>query len=168
MFDTEKLARAAEVQRCHAMIKMSIFAADDAASLRRFQVTQRKTADGEHAGSLQRFQAAVDLLREIDPRLSLYVADDTLCLMSGPPHDADARPLRDNVIASEGALRISRGCLVSKLAKTVDGLHVHAHNMGHVYPGRLHSRIALARVRGPAGRTGRPHSRWTGRCCREG
>jgi hypothetical protein len=45
------------------------------------------------AESLRRFQAAVDLLRGLDAQLSLYVAGGTLCLMSGPSHDEEGRPL---------------------------------------------------------------------------
>jgi hypothetical protein len=59
--------------------------------------------------SIRAFRQAVELLRQIDPGLSLYVASSTLCLMKGPSHDADLRPLRDNVIDSAGSLRISGG-----------------------------------------------------------
>jgi hypothetical protein len=52
---------------------------------------------------------AVELLRQIDPSFSLYVASDTLCLMKGPSHDDRARPLKDNVVESTSSLRISGG-----------------------------------------------------------
>lgn len=59
--------------------------------------------------TLRKFQAAVDLLRGLNTQLSLYVAGGTLCLMSGPSHDEGGRPLRDNIIALAGGLRISGG-----------------------------------------------------------
>lgn len=61
------------------------------------------------ASSIRAFRQAVELLRQIDPGLSLYVASTTLCLMSGPSHDDALRPLRDNVVDSAGSLRISGG-----------------------------------------------------------
>ncbi len=48
-------------------------------------------------------------MSEIDPSLSLYVANDTLCLMAGPSHDEQGRPLRENVLALADELRISGG-----------------------------------------------------------
>lgn len=63
------------------------------------------------ASSIRAFRQAVELLRSIDPGLSLYVASSTLCLMKGPSHDdkQGCRPLHDNVIDSTGSLRISGG-----------------------------------------------------------
>ena len=61
------------------------------------------------ASSIRAFRQAVELLRSIDADLSLYVASTTLCLMKGPSHDDEMRPLRDNVIDSAGSLRISGG-----------------------------------------------------------
>ena len=61
------------------------------------------------ASSIRAFRRAVELLRQIDPQFSLYVASSTLCLMKGPSHDDNARPLHDNVIDSAGNLRISGG-----------------------------------------------------------
>ncbi len=59
--------------------------------------------------SVRRFMTAVEMLRGMEPDLSLYVASGTLCLMSGPSHDEQGRPLRDNVVESAGDLRISGG-----------------------------------------------------------
>ncbi len=62
------------------------------------------------ASSIRAFRQAVELLRSIDPGLSLYVANDVLCLMKGPSHDKRWRPLQNNVIdSSSGGLRISGG-----------------------------------------------------------
>jgi hypothetical protein len=61
------------------------------------------------SSSIRAFHAAIELLRQIDPEFSLYVANDTLCLMRGPSHDDNARPLRDNVVATAVNLRISGG-----------------------------------------------------------
>jgi hypothetical protein len=61
------------------------------------------------ASSIRAFRQAVELLRQIDPGYSLYVASDVLCLMRGPSHDDKFRPLRDNVIDGVGNLRISGG-----------------------------------------------------------
>jgi hypothetical protein len=59
--------------------------------------------------SIRAFRQAVELLRQIDPGYSLYVANSTLCLMKGPSHDDRFRALHDNVIDSAGSLRISGG-----------------------------------------------------------
>ena len=61
------------------------------------------------ASSIRAFRQAVELLQQIDPEFSLYVASSTLCLMKGPSHDDNARPLNDNVVDSAGSLRISGG-----------------------------------------------------------
>lgn len=61
------------------------------------------------ASSIRAFRQAVELLRSLDPDLSLYVAGSTLCLMEGPSHDDRARPLRDNVVDSSVGLYISGG-----------------------------------------------------------
>jgi len=61
------------------------------------------------ASSIRAFRQAVELLRSIDPGLSLYVASDTLCLMKGPSHDDRFRPLQGNVIDSDTSLRIGGG-----------------------------------------------------------
>lgn len=61
------------------------------------------------ASSIRAFRQAVELLRSIDPKLSLYVASDVLCLMKGPSHDKYAQPLKDNVIVCTSSLRISGG-----------------------------------------------------------
>lgn len=59
--------------------------------------------------SLRLFREAVELLRKIDRRYSLYVASDTLCLMRGPSHDKHGRPQQGNVMDSVVSLRISGG-----------------------------------------------------------
>ena len=59
--------------------------------------------------SIRAFNAAVELLRTLDPSLSLYVAGNTLCLMHGPSHDKQGRPLQKNIIAHDGGLRIGGG-----------------------------------------------------------
>jgi hypothetical protein len=59
--------------------------------------------------SMKAFRAAVNLLRLIDPDLSLYVANDTLCLMRGPSHDDQGHPQQDNIIDSSSSLRIGGG-----------------------------------------------------------
>ena len=61
------------------------------------------------ASSIRAFRQAVELLRQIDPEFSLYVASDTLCLMHGPSHDDRGRPQQGNVVESSGKLRISGG-----------------------------------------------------------
>ena len=61
------------------------------------------------ASSIKTFRAAVTLLRTIDADLSLYVAGDTLCLMKGPSHDDRGQPRRDNIVDSDGGLRIGGG-----------------------------------------------------------
>ena len=46
---------------------------------------------------------AVDLLRQVskvDKKYSFYLASGTLCLMKGPSHDKDGRPLHANVVDS--------------------------------------------------------------------
>lgn len=58
---------------------------------------------------MKAFRAAVNLLRLIDPDLSLYVANDTLCLMRGPSHDDQGHPQQGNVIDSVTSLRIGGG-----------------------------------------------------------
>jgi hypothetical protein len=65
----------------------------------------------EIEGAVRLFSAAVGALRKLGSGFSLYVTNDTLCLMSGPSHDEYGQPLRDNVIASESGsgLRISGG-----------------------------------------------------------
>lgn len=59
--------------------------------------------------SIRAFRDAVELLRKIDRKFELYVANDVLHLMDGPSHDAHQRPLRDNVVESASWLRISGG-----------------------------------------------------------
>ena len=59
--------------------------------------------------SEQLFHQAVELLRKLDPEFSLYVANDTLCLMHGPSHDDSGHPRRDHIVASTSRLRISGG-----------------------------------------------------------
>ena len=66
-------------------------------------------SDNTVAEASRRFATATALLRDIDPRLSLYVASDTLHLMAGPSHDQQGRSLRENVLASATGLRISGG-----------------------------------------------------------
>jgi hypothetical protein len=61
------------------------------------------------ASSIKAFRRAVELLRSIDPDLSIYVASSTMCLMKGPSHDDHARPLRGNVVDDAGGVRISGG-----------------------------------------------------------
>jgi hypothetical protein len=61
------------------------------------------------ASSIRAFRQAIELLRQIDPDLSLYVASDTLCLMKGPTHDEHGRAQQRNVIDSSSSLRISGG-----------------------------------------------------------
>ena len=61
------------------------------------------------ASSLWAFRKAVDLLRSLDPDLSLYVASDTLCLMSGPSHDDHGQARRDRILETTALLRISGG-----------------------------------------------------------
>ncbi len=61
------------------------------------------------ASSIRAFRQAVELLRSIDPKLSIYVANTTMHLMRGPSHDDRARPLRDNVLDSGFGVRISGG-----------------------------------------------------------
>lgn len=61
------------------------------------------------ASSLRAFREAVELLRSLDSRLSLYVASDTLCLMRGPSHDDHGRPLRGNIVERAVCLRVSGG-----------------------------------------------------------
>lgn len=61
------------------------------------------------ASSIRAFRQAVELLRSLDPGLSLYVANDTLCLMRGPSHDDRGRAQPENVIDSSSSLRISGG-----------------------------------------------------------
>lgn len=61
------------------------------------------------ASSILAFEQAVELLRKIDPDLSLYVGGSTLHLMKGPSHDEKAHPLRENIIASSIRLYISGG-----------------------------------------------------------
>jgi hypothetical protein len=61
------------------------------------------------ASSIRAFRQAIELLRQIDPDLSLYVASDTLCLMKGPSHDDRGRAQQCNVIDSSSSLRIGGG-----------------------------------------------------------
>jgi len=61
------------------------------------------------ASSIRAFRQAVELLRSIDPKLSLYVANGTLCLMKGPSHDDRGRAQQGNVIDSAGRLRLDGG-----------------------------------------------------------
>jgi len=61
------------------------------------------------ASSIKAFRQAVELLRSIDPGLSLYVANSTLHLMKGPSHDDRHQPVQDNVIDTATRLRISGG-----------------------------------------------------------
>lgn len=61
------------------------------------------------ASSIRAFRQAVELLRSIDPDLSLYVGGSTLHLMKGPSHDDQTRPLRNNIIDSSIGLYISGG-----------------------------------------------------------
>jgi len=68
-----------------------------------------RPASQEPARSLAQFQAAVDLLRDLDPALTLYVASDTLCLMDGSSHDDRGVPRRAHILATASGLRISGG-----------------------------------------------------------
>lgn len=61
------------------------------------------------ASSIKAFRDAVELLRQIDGGLSIYVANDTLHLMKGPSHDDRWRPLQNNIIDSGHGVRISGG-----------------------------------------------------------
>jgi hypothetical protein len=61
------------------------------------------------ASSIKAFRQAVELLRSIDPGFALYVGSDVLHLMKGPSHDDGGRPLKDNILASAGDLRIGGG-----------------------------------------------------------
>lgn len=61
------------------------------------------------AASIKAFRKAVELLRSIDPDLTLYVASDTLCLMQGPSHDNEGHAQRHNIIETAGSIRISGG-----------------------------------------------------------
>jgi hypothetical protein len=58
-----------------------------------------------------KFRAACALLREITAttHFELYVASDTLCLLRGPSHDRHDRAQQQNVVESDGSLRISGG-----------------------------------------------------------
>jgi hypothetical protein len=58
----------------------------------------KKTATKQ---DVRAFLRAVDELNALAERgLHIYLANDTLCLMSGPSHDARFRPQRGNVIMS--------------------------------------------------------------------
>lgn len=61
------------------------------------------------ASSIKAFRQAVELLRSIDPRFSLYVGGSTMHLMKGPSHDDRGRALRDNIVDSGIGLYISGG-----------------------------------------------------------
>lgn len=67
------------------------------------------TADWHTAEEVHRFEVAVSILRQIGNKFTLYVANDTLCLIRGESHDKQGNPLRENIIASAGGLRISGG-----------------------------------------------------------
>lgn len=55
------------------------------------------------------FEVATKALKRLPPGYSVYVASSTMCLMRGPSHDEDARPLRDNIVVTDGLVRISGG-----------------------------------------------------------
>lgn len=55
------------------------------------------------------FRNAVAELKKIDNSFSLYVANDTLCLMRGDSHDANGKPMYTNIVDSESGIRISGG-----------------------------------------------------------
>lgn len=59
--------------------------------------------------SIRAFHQAVELLRKIDPELTLYVANDTLCLMRGPSHDDQGHPRKESILETTTCLRISGG-----------------------------------------------------------
>jgi len=61
------------------------------------------------AAAIRTFRAAVELLRSIDPKFSIYVANTTMHLMKGPSHDDRWRPLQDNIVDTGYGVRISGG-----------------------------------------------------------
>jgi hypothetical protein len=55
------------------------------------------------------FERAAAELRKLPQGYSVYVGGGTMCLMRGPSHDENARPLHDNVVTIAPKVRIDGG-----------------------------------------------------------
>ncbi len=55
------------------------------------------------------FERAAAELRKLPHGYDVYVASGTMCLMRGPSHDENGRPLHDNVVTVAPKVRIDGG-----------------------------------------------------------
>ena len=61
--------------------------------------------------AIDKFRSACAILREISTKTiyEFYVAGDSLCMLRGSSHDRNGHARQENVVDTDGSLRISGG-----------------------------------------------------------